>query len=150
MSAAVAVRLTIKPLFFVWFDFGFCSQSQTFYALKAMESAVRFSEWAHLFSEGYLAQNSASPPAQFDDCPPAKVWPKIYEVAPNLPIGLFRTRNTFRLFYIGACIMGKTRNRHLCKRRFELGTSRRDCGLVPRSMWLLSAVNRSNTDVKAK
>ena len=44
----------------------------------------------------------------------------------------------------------KTRTMPLEKRIFELGTSRRDCGLVPRSIQLISAFYLSKTNMHAK
>ena len=51
----------------IWF--GLFSQSWTFYAREATESAVRFSEWIHLLSERYPALKFACPPAQFELLP---------------------------------------------------------------------------------
>ena len=52
---------------FVFFStwFWLFSQSWTFYARKATESAVCFSEWAHLLTERCQMQTPACPPAQF-------------------------------------------------------------------------------------
>ena len=41
----------------------------------------------------------------------------------------------------------KTRTTPREKRHFELGTSRTDCGLFPRSVWLISSGYRSKTNI---
>ena len=45
-----------------------------------------------------------------NECPLAKIsWQKS-DVAPNAKIGLFRTRNSFSLFFVGLCTVVKTSN----------------------------------------
>ena len=46
--------------------------------------------------------------------------------------------------------MDEIRNTSMEKQMFELTTSRRDCGWIPRSVWLISSVYRSNTDMNVK
>ena len=83
-------------------------------------------------------------------CPP--VWSKNSEVAPNPKQAYFWTRDSFRLFFVGLCTVGKNSNTTpLEKRISELGASRRDCGLIRRrSLWLISLVYSSKTNINAK
>ena len=100
--------------FFPWFFFfdsiWLFGQSWTFYARRATESDVCFSVWAHLLSERYPMQKSACPPAQFELLPTSqnlilKIWSS--SKSKNRP---FRTRDSFRLFFVGLCTVGKNSN----------------------------------------
>ena len=74
--------------------------------------------------------------ADYPKCDPKKT----YEVAPKKKIGLyiFERGTASDCFTSDYAPRAKTRTTTIEKRVFELGTSQRDCGLVPRSVWLIS------------
>ena len=134
--------------FFCSIRFWLFNQWWTFYARKA----ARFSEWVHL-SERYSMQKSACPinRSSSNYCRLAKIWSKKSEVAPNpknRPI--FERGTASDCFSSDYAPWAKTWTTPVEERIFEVGTSRSDGGLVPRTVWLISSVYRSKTNMNAK
>ena len=101
--------------------------------------------WVHLLFERYPAQPSASPPAQFQLLPTGQnLTKKKSGVAPNNKNRPIIEQGTASEYISSDCARwAKTRTTSLEKRIFELGTSRRDCGLVPRSGVAVSLISRN-------
>lgn len=122
--------------------FGLFSQSQPFYARKATESVACLSEWVHLRSQRYPAQNDFLPTTQ-------NLTQKKTEVAPSQKIGLFSDQGPLQI------IFGRTTHRwqalvlHLWKNCSLVGYISERLKLTPNSVWLIFSVGRPKTGVNA-
>ena len=96
-------------------------------------------------------QKSAGPPPQFELLPTSRnLMKKIRSSSKSKNRPIFE-RDSFRFFFVGLCTRGNNSNYDVYgEADFELGTSRRDCGLVPRSVWCIPSVCRSKTNMYAK
>ena len=99
-----------------------------------------------------MQKKSACPPAQFELLPTSQsLTLKNRKRLQNPKVGLFSNEGQLQIIFSSDYApWAKTRTTPLEKRIFELGISRRDCGLVPTSLWLMSSGYRFKTNMNAK
>ena len=111
----IALRPFPMCFFFFPVRFWLVSQSWTFYARKATESAVCFSEWVHLLSERYPTQKNPLVDRRSSNyCLPAKIWSKKSELAPNPKIGLFTNEGQLQIIFCRIMHRGQQLELRLC------------------------------------
>ena len=148
-------RLTIRPFpmrsFFFSIRFRLFSQSWTFTRAKPRSQPYASRNEFNYSPRGTQGKNPHVHWRSSNYCRVAKIGSKKSEVAPNS-----NNRSIFERWvpsdYCSSAYApwAKTQTTPMEKRIFELGTSRRDCRLVPRSVWLISSEYRSKTNVNAE
>lgn len=135
-------RIWLIPMLLMFLStrFGRLSKSWTVYTSKATRSAVRFTECVHLRSERYPMRKSVHPPVKFELLPIGQnIIHKISSSSTSKNRPVFARGAASDYFPSDYAQWANPRTTILEKRIIDLGTSRRDCGLAPGSVWLISA-----------